>query len=64
MRMGNSHKCKFQKTVRLHWVYKTVLDKGERSGDGVLDFRSENGLFTGSSGRVEHAWHGKEVLAR
>ena len=38
---------KSPKTVRQHWVYKTLLDKGERR-DGALDFRSENEAFTGS----------------
>ena len=34
---------KIPKTVRQYWVYKTVLDKGGRKGNGLLDFRSENG---------------------
>lgn len=41
------------KTVKQHWVYMTFLNKRER-WDGVLNFRSENGQFTGSRRRAEH----------
>lgn len=45
---------KIPKTLRQHWVYMTLLDKGKRQGcglglgGGVLDFKSENGQLTGS----------------
>lgn len=34
--------------MRSVWVFKTPLDKGERKGGVVFDFRSENGRLVGS----------------
>lgn len=46
---------KTPKTARLHWVYRTFLDKGD-------NFRNETGRFTGSWGRRNT--HGRQILGQ
>ena len=52
---------KIPKTVRQHWIYMRCFGQRRKGKEEVLDFRSENGQFTGR-GRTEP--HGRQILGR
>ena len=54
MHMWNSHKHENSKDSEATLGINDILDKEEKGGVVVIDFRSENGQFTGSRGRMEH----------
>lgn len=39
---------KIPKTMKQHWAYMTFFGQGRKEGGQGIDFRSENGWFTGS----------------
>lgn len=46
--MGNSYEYENSKDIGAKLNIYIILDKGEKGESGVLDFKSENGQFTGS----------------
>lgn len=46
--MGNSHKYENSKYSEAKLELYDLLDKGEKGRNGVLDFKNENGPFTGN----------------